>query len=55
MKKNFRGKHLNIDVQNPNHVQSGVKSVSVNGKLQESAYIKASDLKEQNDIIITLG
>lgn len=55
MKKNFRGKQLNIDVQNPNHVQSGVKSVSVNGKVQESAYIKASDLNETNEIVITLG
>ncbi|MBR1528835.1 MAG: N,N'-diacetylchitobiose phosphorylase [Oscillospiraceae bacterium] len=55
MKKNFRGKQLNIDVQNPSHVQSGVKSVSVNGKVQESAYIKASDLNETNEIVITLG
>jgi len=55
MKKNFRGKQLNIDVQNPDHVQSGVKSVSVNGKIQESAYIKASDLNDTNEIVITLG
>ena len=55
MKKNFRGKKLNISVENPNHVQSGVKTVSVNGTVQESAYIKASDLKETNEIVITLG
>ena len=55
MKKNFRGKQLNISVENPNHVQSGVKTVSVNGTVQESAYIKASDLKETNEIVITLG
>ncbi len=55
MKKNFRNKKLNISVENPNHVQSGVKSVSVNGKVQESAYIKATDLTENNEIIITLG
>ena len=55
MKKNFRNKKLNISVENPNHVQSGVKSVSVNGKIQDSAYMKASDLKEENEIIITLG
>lgn len=55
MKKNFRNKKLNISVENPSHVQSGVKSVSVNGKTQDSAYIKASDLKEENNIIITLG
>ncbi|MBR4319920.1 MAG: N,N'-diacetylchitobiose phosphorylase [Oscillospiraceae bacterium] len=55
MKKNFRNKKLNISVENPNHVQSGVKSVSLNGKMQESAYLKASDLQEENEIIITLG
>lgn len=55
MKKNFRGKRLNIDVQNPNHVQSGIKSVSVNGKVIEGAYIKASELAETNEIVITLG
>ena len=55
MKKNFRGKILNISVQNPEHVQSGVKSVSINGNIQESAYIKASALNDTNEIIITLG
>ena len=42
-------------MQNPDHVQSGVKSVSVNGTVQESDYIKVSDLNETNEIIITLG
>ncbi len=55
MKKNFRGKQLLIDVQNPNHVQSGVASVSVNGKVIEGAYIKAAELAETNEIVITLG
>ena len=55
MKKTFRGKTLHIDVQNPGHVQSGVKSVSVNGKVQDSAYIKAADLAADNQIVITLG
>ncbi len=55
MKKIFRGKTLNISVQNPEHVQSGVKSVSLNGKLQTSPYLPADALTETNDIIITLG
>ncbi len=55
MKKKFRGKILDILVSNPDHVQSGVKSVSVNGKTQESAYIKVADLNDSNRIIITLG
>ena len=55
MHKTFRGKRLHIDVQNPSHVQSGVKSVSVNGKVQDSAYIKASDLTDITEIVVTLG
>jgi len=55
MKKNFRGKKLNISVENPAHVQSGVKSVSVNGNIQDSAYIKADELGDINEIMITLG
>ncbi|MBQ8926790.1 MAG: N,N'-diacetylchitobiose phosphorylase [Oscillospiraceae bacterium] len=55
MKKLFRGKWLNITVQNPDHVQSGVKSVTVNGQPIEGSYMKAADLKENNDIVITLG
>ena len=55
MKKIFRGKTLNVTVENPAHVQSGVKSVTVNGKAIEGAYIKAADLAATNDIVITLG
>ncbi len=55
MKKNFRGKKLCIDVQNPNHVQSGVASVTLNGTKLDGSYIKAADLTECNDIVIVLG
>ncbi len=55
MKKNFRGKKLNIDVQNPNHVQSGVASVTVNGTAIEGSYIKAADLCDVNEVVIVLG
>ncbi len=55
MKKNFRGKTLNIDVQNPNHVQSGVASVTVNGTKLDGSYIKAADLADSNDVVIVLG
>ena len=55
MKKNFRGKQLNIDVQNPNHVQSGVANVTVNGTSIDGAYIKAAALADVNEIVITLG
>ncbi len=55
MKKNFRGKQLNIDVQNPDHVQSGVASVTLNGNAVEGGYIKAADLAEVNEVVIVLG
>jgi len=55
MKKNFRGKQLNIDVQNPNHVQSGVASVTLNGNAVDGGYIKAADLQDVNEVVIVLG
>lgn len=55
MKKNFRNKVLHISVENPNHVQSGVKSVMLNGSLQDSAYLNFADLQDVNEIVITLG
>ncbi|MBQ8883656.1 MAG: N,N'-diacetylchitobiose phosphorylase, partial [Oscillospiraceae bacterium] len=39
IEKNFRGKHLSIDIQNPDHVQSGVKSVTVNGEKLDGNFV----------------
>ena len=55
MKKTFRGKRLTIEVQNPEHVQSGVRSVTLNGKKVRNGYIKASALEETNEITIIMG
>lgn len=55
MKKMFRGKQLNITVENPNHVQSGVAKVVLNGEVLEGSYIAASKLTETNEITITLS
>jgi len=55
IEKNFRGKHLSIKVENPNHVQSGVKSMTLNGKAIEGNYLAAADLAEQNDVVVVLG
>ena len=55
MRKLFRGKWLNIRVENPEHVESGVKSVTVNGQPIEGSYMKAADLQDTNEIVITLG
>ncbi len=53
--KAFRGKKLNINIQNPKHVQSGVKSMTVNGKQIEGNFLPADQLADVTEIEITLG
>ena len=48
--KTFRGKDLVIEIFNHNHVETGYKSMVLNGDIVEGNYIKASLLKEQNKI-----
>lgn len=55
MTKKFRGKLLSITVKNPSHVQSGVKSMTVNGKAVEGCKILADDMAEVNEVDIVLG
>ncbi|MGN0591922.1 MAG: GH36-type glycosyl hydrolase domain-containing protein [Ruminococcus sp.] len=55
MKKKFRGKMLNITVKNPNHVQSGVASMTLNGKAVEGSKVLAAELADVNEIEVVLG
>lgn len=55
IEKNFRGKKLNITVDNSAHVESGVKEVILNGKKLDGNYIPADILAENNDITVVLG
>ncbi len=55
MTKKFRGKLLNIIVKNPNHVQSGVASMTVNGKAAQGCKLMAADMADVNDVEIVLG
>ena len=55
IEKNFRGKHLSIDIQNPDHVESGVKSITINGEKLEGNFISADKMKEQNEVVVVLG
>ena len=55
MDKNFRGSHLSIKVENPNHVSSGVKSVTLNGEVIDGNLISAAKLKDKNDVVVVLG
>lgn len=53
--KAFRGKKLNINIQNPKHVQCGVKAMTVNGKQIEGNFLPADQLAAVNEIEISLG
>ncbi len=55
MTKKFRGKLLNINVKNPNHVQSGVASMTVNGKIVEGNKLCVCGLEDVNQVEIVLG
>lgn len=55
IEKTFRSKRLNIKVSNPNHVQHGIKTVTLNGTKLSGKLIPASALKDSNDVEIEMG
>ena len=54
MEKVFRGKKLNIKVNNPGGNESGCKKLTVNGETMQGNYIPASVLKAENEIILDM-
>lgn len=54
MEKDFRGRKLNIQVKNPNHKESGVTKIILNGTEINGDYIKEDLLQAENDIIVEL-
>lgn len=54
MQKMFRGKKLEIKVKNPSHVQSGIKSMILNGETIEGNYIPYEKLSSTNKVEIIL-
>ena len=54
MRKVFRGKVLNVTVNNPNGSEHGVKSVTVNGAKIDGKLIRDDILKQENDIVIEM-
>lgn len=54
IKKIFRGRELNIKINNPNGKESGVSSVTVNGEKIDGLLIKESILKDKNEILIAM-
>ena len=55
MKKNFRGKILNIQVDNSAGVEKGVKFIVVNGVRIDGCYVNSEELKDNNDILVVMG
>ncbi|MCX7746808.1 MAG: GH116 family glycosyl hydrolase [Clostridia bacterium] len=52
--RKWRGATYNIKVQNPNGVQRGVKSITLNGKAVEGA-IPAQAEGSQNEVVVLMG
>ncbi len=55
MEKNFRGTHLSINVLNPDHVESGVKEITLNGEKLCGNLVPADKLKAENEVVVVLG
>jgi cellobiose phosphorylase len=55
IEKNFRGKKLNITVDNTAHVESGVKELTLNGEKLQGCYVPADKLAQVNEIKVVLG
>ncbi len=55
IRKDFRGKKLNITIDNSAHVQSGVKEITLNGAKLEGNYVPADKLADVNEIKVVLG
>lgn len=55
VRRYFRGKTLNIKVENPRSVQKGVKHVILNGQKIEANIIAENKLQKQNEIEVLMG
>ncbi|MGB4658985.1 MAG: glycosyl hydrolase family 65 protein, partial [Mobilitalea sp.] len=52
--KNFRGKKLNIKIQNPNGAESGCKEFYVNGEKLTKNYLPEELMKDVNEILLVM-
>ncbi len=55
IEKNFRGKKLNITIDNSAHVESGVAKLTLNGEALDRNYVPAAKLADVNDIVVVMG
>ena len=55
MRRVFRGKVLNIKVENPTGVQQGVSKVVLNGEEIEGNLVPVDGMRDENDITAVMG
>ena len=55
IEKEFRGKHLHIVVENPNHAETGCKKMFVNGVECEGNYVPEALMTEATEIILVMS
>ncbi len=55
IEKNFRGKKLNITIDNSAHVESGVKELTLNGEKLAGNYVPEAKLADVNNIVVVMG
>ena len=53
--KEFRGKHLHILIQNPNHVESGFRKLTINGVELKENYIPENILTDYTEIVLIMS
>ena len=54
IEKDFRGKHLHIQIENPDGRESGFQKLVLNGRELDSSYVPAGILEEENEIRLIL-
>lgn len=55
IEKIFRGKKLNITIDNSAHVESGVAKLTLNGEKLDGNYVPETKLADVNDIVVVMG
>lgn len=55
MAREFRGKKLNIQVENKNGVQKGVTHIVINGEEIQGDLIPIAKMKAENNVLVIMG
>lgn len=55
MQREFRGANYNIEVQNPDHVSKGIKTIFVNGSEIESRVVPILEKGKEHSVKVIMG